>query len=1162
MPDQEDSERNVRVEPNLAANAKRIGIEAAVLAAAAIAASLLLAGFVFARLSAGISTLIVLALYLVVAWLGYLLVRRYMAAVRSWRTQQIANEDELHMLRTVIDSLPLPIYVKDTQSRFLLANPQLRTMLAGSQDKSLIGRDDSSFFSGRLAAKCLNDEQAIIRSGKPELSKLELLEDLQGKKWWSLTTKVPFHKKDGSIGGIIGTGIDLTVEKQQEAELRMLRAVINSLPDFIFVKDRQCRFLLANMHLRSHAATLAVASNGEMIGHDDFSFFPEEQAKEFFDEEQTIMRTGNEMVCKPQHIVDYDGSKRWSLMTKVPYREEDGSIIGVIGIGRDITELKRAEKELADYQEKLTTALEAMTDSVVITDASGKIINFNNAFAAVHGYRNKDECPRNISEFYKVSELLTIEGKVAPLDTRPTIRALRGETATNVEFQIRRKDTGETWIGSYSFSPLRGVDGSITGSIVVHRDITEHKRAEQKLADYHKKLTAALAAMTDAVFITDTSCNFINFNEAFITFHRYKNKTECPRDLSEWNKVSEILTVDGKIVPPDARPTFRALHGETATNVEYRLRRKDTGETWIASYSFSPLRGMDGSITGSVVVARDITAEKQIQAEMVNARIQAEAASHAKSEFLANMSHEIRTPLNGVIGMTDLALDTELTPEQRECLETVKISADSLLNVINDILDFSKIEAGKVDLESIDFDVRECIETTLRTLVLRAEEKGLELLCDIAPELPPIVRGDSTRLRQILFNLVGNAIKFTSEGQVVLAVEVEREDGSDRVLHFTVSDTGIGIPKEKQALIFDAFTQADASTTREFGGTGLGLTISSRLIGMMGGKIWVESEPGRGSEFHFTVRVGLSDLLVSHMQPELPDGGLLRGACVMVVDDNQTNRRILERLLTRWGMHPVCLESGEKALEELNAARTSGNPYRLILTDMHMPNMDGFTLVERIRSTPNLAAATIMMLSSAGRRGDVARCHQLGLSASLTKPVRQNELRDAIVRALDRRGPHSGASNVPAPAVERRTVAPATILEVLLAEDNAINQRLAVRLLQKRGHRVNVVGNGQEAVDLLERSSFDLVLMDVQMPLLDGIEATALIREREKETGAHQHIVALTAYAVKGDEDRCIAAGMDGYLAKPIRPEELDALLQTCVAKRVEAHASHAGIQP
>jgi PAS domain S-box-containing protein len=1155
MQGMEDSARNGSAEPNLAADAKRIGIQAAILAAAAIAAYLLLRLLVFAHLPTGPSALIALALYLLLAWPGYLLVRRYKAVVRVRRTQRIACEEELRLLRTVINSLPVPIYVKDTQSRFLLANPQLRRKLTGSPDGDVIGHDDSSFLSRDLATSHFNDEQAIMRSGKPQVSKLELFEDLQGRKWSSLTTNVPFRKKDGSIGGIIGTGLDITVEKQQEAELRMLGAVFDSLPEFIYVKDRQSRFLMANRQLRTHAATLAVAPDGNMIGLDDFSIFPKEKATEFYNDEQAIMCTGKEMVSKPECIEGLDGSKRWTLTTKVPYRDEDGSIIGVIGIGSDITESKRAEKELADHQEKLAAALAAMTDAVFICDASGHFINFNDTFATFHRFRSKAECPKNLAELQKLCEIVTLDGKVVPPEERAIPKALRGEAATNVECHLRRKDTGETWIGSYSFSPLRTSEGSIVGAVVVARDITERKSAEKELADYQGKLAAALASMTDAVFITDASGQFINLNEAFATFHRFRSKAEFPRSPSELLELLELFTADGKLVPPDEWPIPRALRGERDTNVEYKLGRKDTGETWTASYSFSPLRGMDGTITGCVVVARDITAEKQIKAEMVKARIQAEAASRAKSEFLANMSHEIRTPLNGVIGMTELALDTDLTPEQRECLETVKISADSLLNVINDILDFSKIEAGKVELESIDFDVRECIETTLRTLVLRAEEKGLELLCDIAPEMPMIVRGDATRLRQVLFNLVGNAIKFTSEGQVALTVEVEREENGDRILHFTVSDTGIGIPKEKQALVFDAFIQADASTTREFGGTGLGLTITARLVEMMGGKIWVESEPGKGSEFHFTARVDVGSGPASQAQAEFPDG-MLRGARVLVVDDNQTNRRILERLLTRWGMRPVCVESGQKALEELNSARSSGNPYQLILTDMHMPNMDGFTLVEQIRGTPGLATATIMMLSSAGRRGDMARCQQLDLSASLTKPVRQNELRDAIARALDRRRPPSGALKVPAPVLERRTVAHGTVLEVLLAEDNAVNQRLAMRLLQKRGHRVTVVGNGHEAIDMLERSSFDLVLMDVQMPLLDGIAATTLIREREKGTGVHKHIVALTAYAVKGDRDRCIAAGMDGYLSKPIRPEELDALLQTCVARRAEAHAS------
>ena len=481
--------------------------------------------------------------------------------------------------------------------------------------------------------------------------------------------------------------------------------------------------------------------------------------------------------------------------------------------------------------------------------------------------------------------------------------------------------------------------------------------------------------------------------------------------------------------------------------------------------------------------------------------------------------------------------------------------------MINDILDFSKIEAGKIELESIEFDARECIETTLRTLVLRAEEKELELLCDIAPELPTIIRGDPTRLRQILFNLLGNAIKFTSEGQVALTAEVEGQEDGDRILHFTVADSGIGIPKDKQELIFDAFAQADTSTTREFGGTGLGLTITSRLVEMMGGEIWVKSEPGQGCEFHFTARVGVGEIPASQSPAGLPEG-MLRDVYVLVVDDNQTNRRILDRLLTRWGMR-VCLRRQWTECARGTQLRTRvRQSYRLILTDMHMPNMDGFSLVEQIRETPDLAAATIMMLSSAGRRGDMARCQKLGLSASLTKPVRQNELRDAIVRALDRRRAQPDAARVPAPGVERRAVVPGTALEILVAEDNAVNQRLATRMLEKRGHRVKVVCNGREAVELLERSSYDLVLMDVQMPLLDGIEATTLIREREKGTGIHQPIVALTAYAMKGDQDRCLAAGMDGYLAKPIRPEELDGLLQTYVSKRPEAHVSSVPPQP
>jgi two-component system sensor histidine kinase/response regulator len=654
-------------------------------------------------------------------------------------------------------------------------------------------------------------------------------------------------------------------------------------------------------------------------------------------------------------------------------------------------------------------------------------------------------------------------------------------------------------------------------------------------------LRAVIDSLPDLIYCKDTEGRFLLANPAQRKFVSGNSNT----DLIGQTDFDFFPRENASAFFADEQTIMRT--GVPLVSQAEGMHDFDGNDVWILTTKV-PFRRSDGTVAGIIGIGRNVTAQKQIEAELIESRRQAEAANRAKSEFLANMSHEIRTPLNGVIGMTELALDTDLSPEQREYLETVKLSAGGLLNVINDVLDFSKIEAGKIEIELADFDLRECVETSLKTLALRADEKGLELLCDIADDVPAIVRGDSTRLGQMILNLAGNAIKFTNEGEVAVKVGVESQQGGDLVLHFAVTDTGIGIPKEKQKIIFDSFTQADASTTREFGGTGLGLSITSRLAAMMGGTIWVESEPGKGSAFHFTVHVAPGAEQIRQAQSDLPYN-LLAGVRVLVVDDNETNRRILDRMLSRWGMRPICVESGAAALEQLVAAREAGAPCSLILTDMHMPNMDGVALLERIRKMPEGAAATVMMLSSGAQRGEMARCRELGLSAYLVKPVRQNELRDAIARSLDRRNPQN-ANLVTAPASERRGAKTPAALHVLLAEDNTVNQRLAVRLLEKRGHRVAVANNGQEALQLLEHTAFDLILMDVQMPLVDGLEATRLIREREKTTGMHQPVVALTAHAVKGDEERCREAGMDGYLAKPIRPEDLDAVLRVYTEKR------------
>jgi PAS domain S-box-containing protein len=671
---------------------------------------------------------------------------------------------------------------------------------------------------------------------------------------------------------------------------------------------------------------------------------------------------------------------------------------------------------------------------------------------------------------------------------------------------------------------------SLLGTAINHMlESLQHSQRQRRQAE--ERYRAFMNNIPAIALIKDRDGHILYINEPMSKIYRIKFEDVRGKSLADW-------------IPAEAAKRIRA-HDQEVLSTKRLLKTEEAIVTpdgilrhWL-SFRF-PIEEPDGEIlVGTVAV--EITDRKQTEADLREAKEMAESANRAKSEFLANMSHEIRTPLNGVIGMAELALGTDLTSEQQDYLETVKISADSLLAVINDILDFSKIEAGKIDLEMIDFDVRETLEMTMKTLAYRAHEKGIELLCEFAPELPEVIRGDSTRLRQVVINLVGNAIKFTDEGEVALKLRSIGGEAGNRMLHFTVSDTGVGIPPEKQESIFEPFNQADSSTTRKYGGTGLGLSISIRLVQMMGGKMWVESEPTEGTKFHFTLP------LVPGRKPaaagENTASGMLTGVKVLIVDDNQTNRRILEAMLRRWGMITTSMETGAEAIVELLAASAAGGQYALIISDLLMPGMDGFSFVEQVRLVPQLSAATIMMLTSAGRRGDAARCEELGIAAYLMKPVRQSELREAITRILGAHGQEVSQRLITRYSLGD-TRSPSARLRLLVAEDNLVNQKLVARLLEKRGHSVTGVSNGREALDALDHGTFDLVLMDVQMPEMDGFEATGELRKREKGTNSHMPVIALTAHAMKGDRERCLAAGMDGYLSKPIRAPELDAILE------------------
>ncbi|MCY2950484.1 MAG: response regulator [Planctomycetota bacterium] len=675
--------------------------------------------------------------------------------------------------------------------------------------------------------------------------------------------------------------------------------------------------------------------------------------------------------------------------------------------------------------------------------------------------------------------------------------------------------------------------------------------ANEELKQERYLLHTLMDYLPHNIYFKDAESHFLRINKALANCFGLEHPSEAlgktDLDFFTAEHASQALADEQEIVRT----------GRPILDKEERETWPDGRVTW-ASTTKMPLYGDSGKIVGTFGMSRDVTDAKQAAEALRAAKEAAEAASRAKSTFLANMSHEIRTPLNAVIGMTELVLKSRLSAQQREFLLTVRDSGEALLSVINDILDFSKIEAGKLVLDRRAFDLRENLGDTMKSFAIRAHQQGLELACFIHCEVPRTVVGDYSRLRQIVVNLIGNAIKFTENGEVTLEVTRESRPDNDVVLHFTVSDTGVGIPPDKQAAIFEMFEQADASTTRRHSGTGLGLAIASRLVNLMDGRIWVESEVGRGSRFHFIIRLDLAETEPGEVIH--PEPACLHGLRVLVVDDNATNRRILDEVLRSWQMAPTLASSAAEAIDFMLEAQQKDEPYRLILTDAHMPHIDGFTLAEQIKRDPTMGSTVVVMLTSGDRQDDPMRCKELGITSYLLKPVKHSELLEAIEYAI---GVTAPSEALPLSGEQRGLSG----LRILLVEDSLVNQRLAVALLEGQEHQVTVAKNGREALAVVETQQFDLVLMDVQMPEMDGLEATAAIRAGERGTGRHLPIIAMTAHALQGDRERCLEAGMDEYIAKPIRAKELFDAIESLVtaptpplAQSVPAEAREEGV--
>jgi PAS domain S-box-containing protein len=1095
------------------------------------------------------------------------------ALLRKEADENVRKANEL--VKAVVQASPVAITALDASGLVRMWNPAA---------ERLFGWTEAEVLGGTLPTispeDLLHHEAISARAMRGEtISNVELRRMRKDGSWLDVeVSNAPIFDAHREIVGHLRLMIDITERKRAEGALKesegRYRRLVGAVTDFVcsieFVDGQLVRALFG-------AGCEAVTGYTSEEFRRDLGLLLQVVYEEDRPAALTLVENlfrGEDPPVFDIRIVRKDNLIRWVKCTPVCRSDTDRRFVSLDILVSDITEQKDAEEATAERTAHLNALIRHSPVAIISLDIEGRIAMCNPAFEHMFLYPEQELLGR------KVDQMIAV-GEMAEEAQDFTHRVIQAETI-HVTTQRRRRD------GMLVDVELHGVplciNGKIVGTYGLYLDVTERKRAEEKLEQYAADLevakliqeehTGELARLVEDLarerdllhFLMDNLPDYIYFKDRASSFTRVNKALASAFGLSD--PTCTIGKTDFDFFTNEhAQQAFADEQGVIDTGQP--ILGKEEKETWPdghvswVSTTKMPLRNAHGHIIGLVGISHDITermrseeslkryaaeleAARDVQErntrelnmafdELGMAKVRAEAANLSKSEFLANMSHEIRTPLNGILGMSELLSDTRLSAEQSEYLTMLKYSTDVLLTLVNDILDFSKIEARKITLEAIEFKFRESLGDTLKSLAFRASQKRIELDCSLSPQVPEYLVGDPGRFRQIILNLVGNAIKFTDRGKVVIQVEVDSQNADHAILHIAVRDTGIGIPPEKQQIIFGVFEQADGSATRRYGGTGLGLAITSHLVKLMGGQIWVESSPGEGSTFHFTAGFGLGRSAGAARGAEF---ARLRNLPALVVDDNSTNRQILVEVLKRWMMVPTEAEGGQRALTLLEESKQARNPFAVILLDSHMPDMDGFAVAEFIKRDPDLAGAAILMLTSGGQKGDAARCRQLGIAAYLMKPVKQSEILEAILLAI---GAPSGPSSLP--LVTRHYLREEHgRLHILLAEDNPVNQALVMRLLEKRGHNVEVVANGTEALRVLENTSaprFDLILMDMLMPEMDGEECVAQIRAKEAGTASRIPIIALTGHATKGDRKRLTALGVDGCLPKPLRTPQL-----------------------